>query len=138
MKKFITLMLFVLVGIAIQWQDWGVCPETVCPVPEMHSCAGNTDTQDNQRFASHPFSMAQVLPIDNLHSVNEHFNLSSQRYLRHIQYTIRQNDWNLLREMSRSVQTLVAVSAVSHKRAYTIGRTGKECLYTYAIRHILI
>ena len=82
--------------------------------------------------------MAQVLPFDNLHSVNEHFNLSSQRYLRHLQYTIRQNSWNLLREMSRSTQTLVAVSAISHRQAYTIGRTGKECLYTYAIRHILI
>lgn len=135
MKRFIALMLFILVGIAIHWQCREVCTETACPVPEAHAYTGDTDSQ---RLASHPFSMAQVLPIDNLHSVNEHFNLSSQRYLRHLQYTIRQNSWNLLREMSRSTQTLVAVSAISHRQAYTIGRTGKECLYTYVIRHILI
>ncbi len=134
MRILITLILFILTLFAIQMTDkeesrdvTHTVSEKVLPTEEYKS-----------QLISYSFHANCMLPTDCTHGVHVLFKQSCQRYLQHIQFSIRENTQQLAKAIMYAARNRTEVSATLHKQGHTLEHRRQKKRYTYIIRHILI
>lgn len=134
MRILITLTLFILTLFAIQMTDKEESRDVTYTVSERVLPTEEYKPQ----LISYSFHANCMLPADCIHGVHVLFKQSCQRYLQHIQFSIRENTQQLAKAIMYSARNRTEVSAILHKQGYTFERRRQKKLYTYLIRHILI